>query len=70
MFRNPHKYYQKENSSGQRILNVSSIPVLLLSGATSKDIINDINYNKGMMKIKYILGGTVIMPDSLIDQVF
>ncbi|EHQ89516.1 cell wall-binding repeat-containing protein [Desulfosporosinus youngiae] len=56
--------------SGSALAAIGQHPVLLLSGATSKDIINDINYNKGMMKMKYILGGTVIMPDLLIDQVF
>ena len=42
----------------------------IIRDATSKDIIDNINYNKAMMKMKYILGGTIIMPDSLIDQVF
>lgn len=56
--------------SGSALAAIGQYPVILLSNATSSDIINEINSNKAMMKMKYILGGTGVMPNSLIDQVF
>lgn len=56
--------------AGSALAAMGQYPVILLSNSTSKDIIDEINYNKNMIKMKYILGGTVIMPNALIDQVF
>jgi putative cell wall-binding protein len=45
-------------------------PILLLSPYASQDYMDTLHYNKDMMKLKYVTGGTGVIPDSLMDKIF
>lgn len=56
--------------AGSALAGAKGNPILLVSGNTSQTIIDVLRENKGMMKMKYILGGETVVPKSLITKVF
>lgn len=56
--------------SGSALAALSQHPIILVSPTMSQDYIENLKYNKNMMKLKYITGGTGVIPDSLIDKIF
>jgi len=56
--------------AGSALAGANGNPILLVSSNTSQKIIDILRENKGIMKMKYILGGEAVVPKSLVTKVF
>lgn len=56
--------------SGSALAGLGQHPVILMSNHANQAFIDDLHYNKDLVKNKYILGGTGVMPMSLLDKIF
>jgi len=56
--------------SGSALAGLGQHPVILMSNYANQLFIEDLRYNKDLVKNKYILGGTGVMPMSLLDKIF
>lgn len=56
--------------SGSALAGLGQHPVILMSNQANQSFIDDLRYNKDLVKNKYILGGTGVMPMSLLDKIF
>lgn len=45
-------------------------PIILIDKDMNQDTLQTWKYNKNIMKMKYILGGTGAVPEDLINQIF
>lgn len=56
--------------SGSALAALGQHPIILTSRYAGQDFIDDLKNNIDMMKLKYVIGGTAIMPDSFMDRIF
>ena len=56
--------------TGSALAGVAGNPIILVSHNTSPDVMDILRANQGIMKMKYILGGEVVVPSSLLDKMF
>lgn len=56
--------------TGSALAAAGGNPMLLISGNTSQAVIDTFRANKGIMKMKYILGGEAVVPNSILAKVF
>jgi putative cell wall-binding protein len=56
--------------SGSALAGVGQHPVILVSNTMNSDVVSELGYNTDMMKMKYVLGGTGVLPNPLLDRIF
>jgi len=55
--------------SGSALAGRLNAPIVLVSPYMSQESIDDLHYNKDIMKMKYILGGEGVVPRALINKI-
>lgn len=56
--------------SGSALAGTGNFPIMLVSKDADSSVFEDLAYNKGLMKMKYILGAEGAVSNSLLDRIF